>query len=193
VENPVEQKDIWDKLSSIAGLIASVLIPIVVVVIGNEYSATIRYSENSVQYTELAIKVLDNQPTEENRNLRLWAIDILNLYSGVNINEGAKKELLQLRLTKKIDEFVKEKYTPSVVKAVVDFLSDNGDWKKAINAQNHEAISMMLEVSIVEAMNEIEEYKNIISEPINNINEKTNRQRVFDIEKQINRLTKDNE
>jgi hypothetical protein len=193
VENPVEQKDIWDKLSSIAGLIASVLIPIVVVVIGNEYSATIRYSENSVQYTELAIKVLDNQPTEENRNLRLWAIDILNQYSGVNINEGAKKELLQLRLTKKIDEFVKEKYTPSVVKAVVDFLSDNGDWKKAINAQNHEAISMMLEVSIVEAMNEIEEYKNIISEPINNINEKTNRQRVFDIEKQINRLTKDNE
>ena len=77
------KKDIWDKLGSIAGLIASVLVPIVVVVVGNEYSTTIKYSENSVKFTELAIKVLDNKPTDENKNLRLWAIDILNEYSGV--------------------------------------------------------------------------------------------------------------
>jgi hypothetical protein len=166
MEKSVMHKDIWDKLSSITGLMASVLIPIVVVVVANEYSATIKYAENSVKYTELAIKVLDNKPTEENRNLRLWAIDVLNEYSGININEEAKNELLKQRLTEEVDAFVKGKYTPHVVKGVVSFLNESKQWKKAIREQDNDAISQMLEVTIIEVMSEIEEYRDKLVEPI---------------------------
>jgi len=190
MEKSVKQKDTWDKLSSIAGLMASVLIPIVVVVVGNEYSATIKYAENSIKYTELAITVLDNKPTEENKNLRLWAIDVLNEYSGVNINEEAKNELLKQRLTEKVDEFVKSEYTPHVVNGVIGFLKENGQWKQAIRAQDHDAISKMLEVTIIEIMNEIEEYRNKLVEPINNMDEDAIRLKTHDIEKHIDNLNK---
>jgi len=56
-----EKKDVWDKLGALSALIASVLVPVVIVVVGNLYTSAMKQSENRVKYTELAIAILTTQ------------------------------------------------------------------------------------------------------------------------------------
>jgi VIT1/CCC1 family predicted Fe2+/Mn2+ transporter len=73
-----KKKDIWDKLSSLAALFASVLVPIVIAVIGHSYTSALKESENRVKYTELAISILKDKPEKETNDVRAWAIDVIS-------------------------------------------------------------------------------------------------------------------
>lgn len=89
------RKDSWDKIQVIGVSLLSVLIPLAVAFVGNEYAAAIKGSENKVKYTEIAVKILNGTPTDGNKSIRDWAIAILNLYSGVPVNDDTRKELLE--------------------------------------------------------------------------------------------------
>ena len=55
-------------------------------------------SENRVKYLELAIGILRSPPSEDTENLRVWAIDVMDKYSEVSINQKMKQELAKKRI-----------------------------------------------------------------------------------------------
>src|SRR5688572_5937345 len=90
-----EPRDIWGKMTAVSALVASLLIPIVVVIVGNSFSRAIKESENRVKYLELAIGILRTAPSSETEHLRRWAIEVMDKYSEVPIGEEMKNELKQ--------------------------------------------------------------------------------------------------
>jgi hypothetical protein len=97
---PPKNKDIWDKIPAVSALLASVLVPIVLAVIGNAYTNAVKQSENKVKYTELAISILKDKPSQETQDVRAWAIDVINQYSGVPMSAKAKNQLLGNQLAR---------------------------------------------------------------------------------------------
>jgi hypothetical protein len=91
---PTKSKDTWDKMSALSALLASVLVPLVIAVVGNAYTTALKESENRVKYTELAIGILKDTPTPETQDVRAWAIDVINQYSGVAMSAQVKRQLL---------------------------------------------------------------------------------------------------
>lgn len=88
-----QRTDIWRKISVLSGLIAAVVIPIVVAITGNMFSQAIKEREIEGRFVELAVSILKEQPEENSKYVRIWAIDIIDRYSGVPLNINAKAEL----------------------------------------------------------------------------------------------------
>jgi hypothetical protein len=86
-------KDVWDKMQAVAGLAASVLIPLAVAWVGNGYNKAIKDSENSVKYVELAITILRAEPTEGNESLKAWAVEVVNNHAAIKLSPEAQAEL----------------------------------------------------------------------------------------------------
>ena len=93
-----KKKDIWDKITALSVLIASVLVPIVLAIVGQAYTSAMKQSENRVKYTELAISILKDKPIPETQDVRAWAIDVVNQYSGVPMSSQVREQLLRSRL-----------------------------------------------------------------------------------------------
>ena len=47
------------------------------------------------EYIKLAINVLKDNPSEENRELRTWAVAIVNKYSDIKLSESTQKSLIE--------------------------------------------------------------------------------------------------
>ena len=109
-----DQKDSWDKLKIFTGLIASLLVPIVIAFVGNEYSSALKESENRLRYTELAIEILNEPPLPRNQNIRGWAIDVVNKYSGVPINNETKQEMLYSPILE-VEKFIANEWGPLLI------------------------------------------------------------------------------
>lgn len=101
-----ENKDVWDKLGALSALIASVLVPIVIVIVGNSYTSAMKHSENRVKYVELAIGILKTNPSPDTENLRAWAIKVIDNYSEVPMNDKTKDELLRRQLIEAAERIV---------------------------------------------------------------------------------------
>ena len=94
----------WEGLKAFSGLVAAVFIPLAVAFIGNEYSSSIetanrQYSaaieeaDRKASYIELAVGILSEEPTAENRKLRVWATDIINMYAEVKMDTEVARQL----------------------------------------------------------------------------------------------------
>lgn len=88
-----QPKDAWDKMQSLAALIASIFVPLAVAFVGNSYANAMKEAENKLRYVELAINILRADPTRENNALRGWAVEILSSQSAVPISEDVKRQL----------------------------------------------------------------------------------------------------
>ena len=86
--------DPWEKLKAITGGVSAVIIPIVLLWVGNIYSAALKERELEGQFVALAVSILREAPTDESRNLRKWATDVINEYSGVGLPEEARQDLI---------------------------------------------------------------------------------------------------
>jgi hypothetical protein len=83
------KKDWWDK----AQIIGTLLIPIVIVISGFLINNTIKEKEIKLQYIEMALGILREEPNQDSIGLRLWAIDVAQKYSIVGLSEEALEEL----------------------------------------------------------------------------------------------------
>jgi hypothetical protein len=92
------KKDVWDKMVPLSTLLASVLVPVVLAIVGNSYTSAMKQSENRVKYTELAMNILKEKPSSDTEALRGWAIEVVNQYSGVQMSDRAKTELSRTKL-----------------------------------------------------------------------------------------------
>lgn len=149
----------WEKLKPISALIASVFVPLAVVMIGSWYSSALKESEIQVRYVELAVGILKESPSEEKANMRKWAVDVVNNYSEIKLDGKAQEELLKTPLFKKIDDFVMEKYAPFVVSYVIEQPDILEEFKYTINSGDKEAIKEMFLDFVIAAYEQIEQKK----------------------------------
>ena len=85
----------FEKLNRFSPLIATVVIPIVLAFMGNQYTSALKEREVQGDFVALAVEILKQKPTTENRNIREWATSILDKYSGVSLSEAAVNDLIQ--------------------------------------------------------------------------------------------------
>ena len=71
----LERKDIWDKLRALGTLLASVAIPVVLIVLNSTVAVTIKDKDVSLKKLELAISILMEPAAEERTSLRSWAAE----------------------------------------------------------------------------------------------------------------------
>lgn len=84
-----------ESIGAISGLLAAVVIPVVIAVVGHAYTRAIREREIQGRLVELAIGILKEIPAEENRELRRWAVDVIDRFSGVRFPLKAKTDLIE--------------------------------------------------------------------------------------------------
>lgn len=90
----------WEKkLTAISGLLASVLVPIALGLIGHFYSNAETNSQNAItqreqdrEWVQIALDILRDPETD--RALKVWAVDIINSRSHVKLEESAKNAVL---------------------------------------------------------------------------------------------------
>jgi hypothetical protein len=90
-----KQVDPWERGKLVANWISAIAIPLVLGIIGYAVNLTLQTRETQGKMVELAIGILTSEPksTEENRQIRVWAIDVIQKYSGVPISEKARRGL----------------------------------------------------------------------------------------------------
>ena len=89
MKNRNSQKDNWDK----AQIFGTLLIPVVIAISGYFINNTIKAKEIRLQYLEMALNILSEEPNQETIGLRLWAIDVVEKYSILQFSEEALEEL----------------------------------------------------------------------------------------------------
>ena len=97
-EGPDKSVNAWEKAKILSVIVASVFIPLAVALSGNWYAKSLKEKDTQARYIELAIGILMKEPTPENEQIRKWAIDTINHYSEVPIQEPARQELLEQQL-----------------------------------------------------------------------------------------------
>lgn len=88
-----EKNQFWNIVRTVTTLIASLLIPLVVVLITQLYTGAEAKREREARYVELAIEILRGKPQEETTAIRAWAIEIVSRYSPVKFPQDALAEL----------------------------------------------------------------------------------------------------
>jgi hypothetical protein len=84
-----QKKDGWDKFQVWINFIAV----IVIASIGLIVDSTLKSREVNVKYVEMAVDILKTKPVESPKNLRMWAIDVVNKYSKVPLSIEVQEEL----------------------------------------------------------------------------------------------------
>ena len=88
----------WAKFQVVCISLASIAVPIVVGVVGNEYAKAQKNTEIAARYVELAIGVLRQDPSGETAALRTWAVSVVDHFSPVRLGDGVQAELEKRRL-----------------------------------------------------------------------------------------------
>ena len=94
--NNISRTSGWEITKSIATIFASVVIPIVLLLIGNQYSAATKEREIEGKFVELAVSILKEPPEKQSKNLRDWATQVITNYSRVPLSEELTKDLINV-------------------------------------------------------------------------------------------------
>lgn len=87
-----------------------ILIPLVLGYMANSYQSEMSRQKLNSDYVALAVNILKEDPTQKNKALRIWAINIIDNYSEVKLNLSAKEGLIE--------------YTPIITSKHIFELSD---------------------------------------------------------------------
>jgi len=132
-QTPASSKDRFDKFESVSKIFSILFIPIIVLWLGNAYTSSENEKSRRSEYIKIAVGILQEKPEEEKKDIRKWAINIINQYSDVKLEDSAKKQLTNEQLSKTIDtsNFWLNN-SKSIIRVNYEFLWD-GDAKKAYN------------------------------------------------------------
>jgi len=85
----------WEKIRIILPSISAILISVMGVWVGNNYTRAIKEREIQGKFVEIAVDILREPPQKEKWDLRTWATEIINRYSGVQLSESTKTDLIE--------------------------------------------------------------------------------------------------
>jgi hypothetical protein len=84
----------WEKARTVGSLLSAVLLPLVLLIVGNQFSAATKEREIQSKFVELSTQILREQPTPESKPLREWATSVINRYSGVEMTQATTESLV---------------------------------------------------------------------------------------------------
>jgi hypothetical protein len=99
------KKDGWDKLTALSALLASVLVPLALGLIGQMYTASLQERERALaetqekrQWVQIGIDILRDSAIDP--KLREWAVELVNKNSGGNIRitDAVQRVLIEERV-----------------------------------------------------------------------------------------------
>lgn len=136
--NDGSKKDAWDKLSSLSGFIAAVLVPIVIAFVGNWYSVALKERETELsketsrrEWVQVGLSILRDANT--NDDMRKWAFDIINSNSSVKMPQTTEKIFVTQRAV-----------LPAATQTRIDPAASPTDRLATVNDLQTQAISALL-------------------------------------------------
>lgn len=88
-----EQEPLHKIIQSWATSISLILIPLVLGYMANSYQEEMSRQKLNSEYIALAINILKEPPKSETKEIRGWAIDIIDHYSEVKISKPIRENL----------------------------------------------------------------------------------------------------
>src|SRR4051812_45617892 len=82
------------KIKDIAIAVSSVISAVAIPIVGYWVSSAVKNKEIEGKFVELAVSILKEEPKSSQLNLRQWATDIINHYSGVRLSDKAASDLI---------------------------------------------------------------------------------------------------
>ena len=97
-EHGEKSTNVYERWRTFATVFGAVLVPVVVAVVGQSYTAAIKEQESRARFVELAIEILREDPSQgEEDPLRQWAADVVNANSGTQLSPLARTVLVKSR------------------------------------------------------------------------------------------------
>ncbi len=87
--------DLWERAKAVSSIASAVVIPVVLLWVGDNFSKAIKERELQGKFVELAVQILREEPSKQANGLRDWATEVLNEYSGVPFSPETKKALIE--------------------------------------------------------------------------------------------------
>jgi hypothetical protein len=84
-----------EKGLAVAAVLAAITVPVATTLIASGYSQQSAQREGNVKLVELAVGILREPPNPASQDIRAWAIEVLNAYSGVKLNQNASNQLIK--------------------------------------------------------------------------------------------------
>lgn len=103
----VEKESKSQKFQAITTGLSLLIIPVILGYYGNSIQESIQEKQLLVQreindnmlankYIELATNILKEKPSKENRDLRKWAVEVINYYSKVKLSQTTQENLIEI-------------------------------------------------------------------------------------------------
>ena len=74
--------------------VSAIAVPIIIAIVGNNYTSSIKDRELRIEYVRIAVDILGSEPTDTNRPIRGWAVDVINSNSDVKLDTIARRALV---------------------------------------------------------------------------------------------------
>jgi len=68
--------------------------PLVIAICGYFIQNAVKQKEINSRFVELSIQILNENPSKEKVPVRTWAVDVINKYSEIKLNDRAKSLLI---------------------------------------------------------------------------------------------------
>ena len=65
--------DTWEKAKTLSSIVSAIVLPIVLLWVGNNFNKAIKERELQGKFVELAVQILREQPDSQAEGLRTWA------------------------------------------------------------------------------------------------------------------------
>jgi hypothetical protein len=88
-------QDRLDRWQSIASITAAIAIPLILAIFGFLVQNQISSDSLKKDYVEMAINILEENPSMQEKELRIWAATIIEKYSPIPFNQKVKSSLEQ--------------------------------------------------------------------------------------------------
>ena len=124
-----------------------------------------RYSSKGYWYDGNRVRFRDGQP----ENIRGWAIDVVNKYSGVPINNETKQEMLDSPILE-VEKFIANEWGPLLIDNLIKNPRMEKVWNEVIKSGNKEEQRKFLSLILNQVIRKTFEKR---SEMINTVPEKS--------------------
>jgi len=84
---------ILQRALAIAIVLSAILVPVATTAIASRFADASSQRESGVKLVELAVSILREPPTAKAVDIRSWAMDVLDVYSGVRLSQAAREAL----------------------------------------------------------------------------------------------------
>lgn len=84
-----------NKITAIVNTLSLLAIPIAISIIPLKYQESMQRDKINSEYIALAVTILKDEPTENNKQIRTWAVRLIDKYSEVKLSSVQQEELIK--------------------------------------------------------------------------------------------------